>query len=107
MGTYTDNLYKRRKTKMPKQRFSGEYLVSCAIKRGDTVNKGFKAHWELRASLGDEAPEKPLAGDINGFFTSEGRFVDRDEAKLIADVAGQANVSMRELLSSDINWWTP
>jgi hypothetical protein len=43
--------------------------------------------------------------DIEGFLTSTGRFVTRDEAQSIALAAGQIRqLQRRPLLSSDIDW---
>lgn len=83
-----------------------ERLVSVAFVRDGETHHGFKAHWELRASLGDANPQKALPGDEAGFWTSFGRFVTRDEAVPIAVEAGQISASWlrggRELLSSDV-----
>lgn len=83
-----------------------ERLVSVAIIRDGGVAHGHKSHWELRAALGDERPEKPKLGDAEGFFTSEGVFVDRERAAEIGKISGQVSRSFsgRELLSSDVNW---
>jgi hypothetical protein len=47
-------------------------------------------------------------GDIDGFMTSTGRFVDRDEAKEVAIASGQVHERWkgvsRDLLSSDVDW---
>lgn len=82
-----------------------ERLRACAIMRhGVMLERGFKTHWELRAAYGDEDPYKPLVGDLSGFITTLGRFVERYEAVDIAVEAGQAEPMGRPLLSSDINW---
>ena len=50
----------------------------------------------------------PVPGDIEGFVTSTGRFVDRDQAKAVGIASGQLGRMWRDgarkLLSSDINW---
>jgi hypothetical protein len=82
-----------------------EKLTAVAIIRdGVTESRGFKSHWELRYAMKDENPQKGLPGDIEGFITSTGRFVTRHEAKSIAAEAGQAQPTIRDLLSSDIDW---
>ena len=89
---------------------NGERRVSVAIIRnGVTESRGFKTHADLRRALGDENPYNQKRDDIEGFLTSEGRFVDRQEAKRIAVHCGQLdqwwlNVS-RKLLSSDLCDW--
>jgi hypothetical protein len=49
-----------------------------------------------------------IPGDIEGFVTTNGRFVDRREAKDVALAAGQIHSSWktatRKLLSSDVHW---
>lgn len=85
-------------------------LVSVAIMRDGEVIKGFKSHWQLRLSINPNDPDPRVGdpGDVDGFMTSEGKFVDRDEARIIAMRAGQIHASwataQRKLLSSDINW---
>lgn len=88
-----------------------ERLVSVAIKRGeDILAKGFKSHYDLRASIGPPGVDhsKHVEGDVDGFLTSEARFVERPEAKMVAIRSGQIPESWkqarRELLSSDVNW---
>ena len=86
---------------------SDEKLVSCAITHEDgTIDKGFKSHWELRASLNYEDPSRFNRGDVPGFWTSWDRFVDREEAMHIAFDAGQIRqTQQREFLSSDVDTW--
>lgn len=84
-----------------------EFLVSVAIMRGDETHHGFKSHRELRQSLGDAEPDKRQRGDLEGFWTSEGRFVTRGEAARVGVAAGQLHSSWirpggRTLLSSDV-----
>lgn len=83
-----------------------ERLVSAALKRDGVVEaRGFKSHWQLRAALGDAEPNKRNWDDEEGFLTSTGRFVDRDEAKIVGGLSGQCMpMAGRDLLSSDINW---
>lgn len=88
-----------------------EKLTAAAIKRnGEVLERGFKSHWQLRAALdpSDPDPRMPKLGDTDGFVTSAGRFVDRDNAKAVAIAAGQISpmwkTGTRKLLSSDINW---
>lgn len=82
-----------------------ERIVSAAIIRnGVTESRGFHAHWEIRAALGDDAPSQKNRTDKEGFLTSEGRFVSRWEAAAIAYAAGQCSFADRELLSSEVDW---
>lgn len=89
-------------------KFTGEKLSCCALidKDGVTHQRGFKSHAELRAALGRAEPYKADTSDTYGFWTSAGRFVDRDKALTIAVAAGQVSERFggRELLSSDVNW---
>ncbi len=87
-----------------------ERLEAAAIIRdGQTVSRFFKSHIQVRASMGDADPEKSKRGDTEGFITSNGRFVDRQEAIKVGLASGQLNAmwdrpNMRDVLSSDINW---
>jgi hypothetical protein len=89
---------------------NAERLVSVAIQRdGEVHSRGFKSHYALRAALGDKFPQQHHPDDVEGFMTSEGRFVDRHDAKHIAVNSGQIPPSWqksgRRLLSSDIDRW--
>ena len=90
----------------PKARaHTGERLVAAALIRdGVTESRGFKEHWRIRAALGDADPYQKDPADEYGFMTSAGRFVDREEAKMVGDASGQCQPMHRELLSSDIDW---
>lgn len=88
-----------------------ERLVAAAIKRnGEVLERGFKSHWQLRAALdpNDPDPRTGLPGDVEGFVTSTGRFVDRAAAVHVGVASGQLHerwrAGGRPLLSSDINW---
>lgn len=88
-----------------------EKLVAAVIKRnGEVLERGFKSHYQLRMAIdpNDPDPRHGQPGDIDGFMTSDGRFVDRADAKRVAIAAGQIGASWkgatRQLLSSDINW---
>ena len=62
-------------------------------------------HRLLREKMADQGLAYSDLSDVEGFVTTEGRFIDRDEAKKIALVCGQIKYdSGRELLSSDIDW---
>jgi hypothetical protein len=78
------------------------------IRDGITYGGGFDSHYSLRASLGDPSPNVSRLYDEEGFFTSHGRFVDRETARGIALAAGQIGEQWREagrrLLSSDVDW---
>lgn len=105
MGSYTDNLTRRcRKSKVASLAHV-EHLVAVAIIRdGVTESRGCRSHYELRRMLGDAHPLERRRDDEEGFLTSTGRFLDRDEAAQIGEIAGQCQRSRRELLSSDITW---
>ena len=86
-----------------------ERLEAAGIRRhGVVFGRGFKSHWELRASLGDAEPNRSRPGDEEGFITSTGRLVSRRDAIAIGIAAGQLDRQWlgahRALLSSDINW---
>jgi hypothetical protein len=84
-----------------------ERLVAVGLIRDGVTHgadRGFKEHWRLRGALGDEDPYEKKATDEYGFITSTGRFVDRGEAQIIGEEAGQCQPMRRELLSSDIDW---
>lgn len=89
-----------------------EKLVDVAIIRGDqTHHNGSRSHSQLRAAINppDVSPLcAGMEGDENGFWTSNGRFVDRDEAKTIAlkskQIGPMWEKTTRMLLSSDIDW---
>lgn len=86
-----------------------ERLTAAAIIRnGETHSGGFREHWRIRASLGDTNPTTSNLNDTEGFLTSTGRFVSRDEARQVAIACGQVDEGWRDasrkLLSSDINW---
>lgn len=84
-----------------------ERLKAVAILRdGQMHERGFRSHYELRMALTGEDRSRP--GDKDGFVTSTGRFVDRDQARHVAIAAGQISpqwkTGTRKLLSSDVNW---
>jgi len=86
-----------------------ERLASAALIRdGQTHCGDFKEHWRIRALLGDENPTTSNLNDVEGFLTTTGRFVTRDEARAVAIECGQIGPQWRDasrkLLSSDINW---
>lgn len=97
---------------LPSGRAEGpERLTAAAIKRdGDVLERGFKSHYQLRSALdpNDPNPREGKPGDVDGFVTTAGRFVDREQAKKVALAAGQISEhwerATRQLLSSDINW---
>jgi len=91
------------------QKAGVERLKAAAIIRdGEVQERGFKSHYELRQALGDALPQTSNLMDTEGFITTTGRFVDRDEAKEVALACGQIGRmwkgSARKLLSSDIDW---
>ena len=84
--------------------FRGERLVSCAIIRDGEIHHGQRSHAGIRGNLGDKTPYEKFPGDQEGFYTSNNRFVTREQAKRIGEESGQCRPMARELLSSDINW---
>lgn len=92
----------------PRPTATGERLKSAAIVRDGKDYSGHKSHAQVRAALGDEDPYTSNPGDIEGFMTTENRFVTRRQAVKVGVAAGQLTEQWlmvgRELLSSDINW---
>lgn len=88
-----------------------ERLKAAAILRaGEVLERGFHSHYQLRQTIDPDDPDPRISkpGDVDGFVTTEGRFVDRNEAREVGINAGQLNpqwkTAGRLLLSSDINW---
>lgn len=108
MGSFSDRLGKRLHEHDPVLKADVERLRAVAIMRnGEVLERGFKSHWQLRAALNPERLDatKTIPGDTDGFITTTGRFVTREEAKDVAIGAGQIGGPMgRPLLSSDIEW---
>lgn len=109
MGHYADDLSGRlrgkREQQQPKPSADVERLKCAAIQRDGKIHDGLRSHYELRRSLGDTLPQTSQLNDVEGFLTSKGRFVDREEAQRVALAAGQiSSLQRRPLLSSDINW---
>jgi hypothetical protein len=85
-----------------------ETIVMVAIKFGDLITAAQKPerhhHIFYRMSIGDV----PFGSETQGFITSTGRFVDREEARTIAISANQNNlverrpIHSRELFSEDL-----
>lgn len=78
-----------------------ERIVSAAIKEGGVIYTG-KNHAQIISYmvLGANLP-KPITGD-QGFYTSSGRFVDREIAAKIALYSGQVKERHGYLLSQDV-----
>lgn len=90
---------------------STERLTGVAIKREGVIYSlphYYGGHKVMRDNLVAKKLAWMLDGDIEGFITSTGRFVNRAEAKAVALLAGQLGQQWsgptREVLSSDINW---
>ncbi|MGX9443899.1 hypothetical protein ACWX0K_15155 [Nitrobacteraceae bacterium UC4446_H13] len=88
-----------------------ERLKEVAILRdGEILHRGCHSHFLLRQVLdpNDPDPRHGNPGDVDGFVTSTGRFVNRQEAKAVAIGCGQLHErwkeAKRDLLSSDIDW---
>ena len=82
-----------------------EHLISAAILRNGSCEAGHKSHAEIRSALGDEHPYTSNPSDVEGFLTSNNRFVSRREAVRVGIAAGQLPESFcRDVLSSDVNW---
>ena len=82
--------------------------AAAIIRNGEVIALGFRSHYQIRQALGDDNPQARNLNDEEGFMTSHGRFVDRDEAVKVALACGQVGRVWgkypRELLSSDIDW---
>lgn len=110
--TWAERRFRQKRATETKRRDPDtEKLVGCVLRR-DGVEYGrdrqYRDHASLRREIGGTDlfdPYKPVAGDICGFLTNRGNFLDRRHARAIAHMAGQATSSGRELLSSDIDWW--
>ena len=74
----------------------GETIVSSAIKVDDKIHTGVN-HAEIADNIGILENEMDQEGldVVSGFVTSEGRFVDREEALQIAGRSGQADPTYR------------
>ncbi len=77
-------------------------LVFCGWRHGDcftTLNA-----WASGLAGGERQRigKEQLAGRHQGFLTSNGRFVDRKEAMIIARTAEQTSVTKSELFSEDL-----
>lgn len=88
-----------------------ERLKAAAILRdGQVLERGFRSHYQLRRAIDPDDPDPRISklGDVDGFVTTAGRFVDRSEARTVAIEAKQISPEWknagRQLLSSDINW---
>jgi hypothetical protein len=88
-----------------------ECIVAVAIIRDhEVISRGFRSHYELRQALNPELHDHSIAkpGDVEGFVTSLGRFVNRRDAKGVAIASGQISdrwkTVERDVLSSDIRW---
>ena len=88
----------------------GERLECVGIVRNVEVYgraSKFRSHWELRAALKPWQKDyrRGEPGDIDGFITTTGRFLNRREAQDFAINSGQLKRALgREMLSSDLNW---
>lgn len=108
MGKYADNLAERMRGKRAAKSEPApniERLKCAAIVRDGKVHDGLRSHYELRRAMGDSSPQTSNLNDIEGFLTTTGRFVTRQEAQDVAIAAGQIRSAQgRPLLSSDIDW---
>lgn len=119
MGKYADRLGARLRGHAPKESPSRrhdayvpparteERLICVAIMRDGQIHGIIErcfSHADLRRSLGDDDPYQRRAGDVEGFWTSAPRFVDRRQAAQIAYLAGQTAVEYHSLLSSEVRW---
>lgn len=108
MGQYANRLGGRlrgQREPKPEPKPGVERLQCAAIQRDGMVHQGPRSHYELRQSLDDPFPQTSNINDVEGFLTTAGRFVTRDEAQDVAVAAGQLRGHQgRPLLSSDIDW---
>ena len=85
-------------------RFVEECISKAAVECGDwvfTVPRPLRHDSALRVAYYELKPEGAL-GEVQGFLTSYGRFVDREEAAQIAFEAGQITKKKWELFSEDV-----
>lgn len=77
-------------------------LLFCGWRHGDcfTTLRAWAEHLTSRERF--EIGEEQLAGRHQGFLTSRGRYVDREEAMKVARAAGQADSVKRDLFSEDL-----
>lgn len=83
-------------------------IEKAAIIHDGKVFTGWRHDRIGLAMLKAKACKRPYpGGPAQGFVTSEGKFVDREEARKIAEAAGQGNLPPRyiELYSEDL--WNP
>jgi hypothetical protein len=108
MGKYSDGLATRlrgNRSARVERSPDAERLKCAAIMRDGKVHDGLHSHYELRRAMGDPSPQTSNLNDIEGFLTTTGRFVNRNEAQDVALAAGQIRSPQgRPLLSSDIDW---
>jgi hypothetical protein len=84
-----------------------EMIMACALVDAQgNLHHGFKSHSDLRVNLGRDQPYTADVTDTYGFWTSNNRFVTREQAKEIGVASGQLTKQWltvgRDLLSSDI-----
>lgn len=82
---------------------------AAIIRNGQLHGTGYTSHSDIRRNLGDPDPYQSNMSDEEGFLTNTGRFVTRDEAKIIGVKSGQLSESWinsggRNLISSAITW---
>lgn len=88
MGAYADGLLKRAQSRgeahkpKPVDQTVERLRAVAILRNGAVLERGFKAHWELRAALNPELMDhtQTIPGDIDGFITTANRFVDRAAA---------------------------
>lgn len=93
------------------EKIVNERLISVAILRnGQVLDRGLKSHSKLRMALDPDIwdASSTVLGDVDGFLTNTGRFVDREDAKAVAAASGQIPESWKDLdrplLSTDLGW---
>jgi len=79
-----------------------EKIVSAACKRGEKVWTG-ERHNKIIEQMFNEGLGMPVRQSEQGFLTSEGRFVDRYDAAVLAFEAGQTEI-LKSCLSSEDLW---
>ena len=82
---------------------SAEFIVSAAIRAGNltcSIQAPARHHDIIRAMA--QAGVRAPVGGQQGFITSHGRFVDRNEAAAVASVAGQTQRLLANLHSEDV-----
>ena len=84
-----------------------EKIVAAAISFGGvtlSVEKPERHHHIIQFMADLDIPKRFRGPEFQGFITSEGKFVDREEAKEIVDKNGQRIAEHATVLTSEDLW---